>query len=92
MPAASHRYPDSPLFYRRLNRAFPRAVRAEGCWIVDEDGKRYLDASGGAMVTSIGQGSEEIAAAIAEQAKTLAYVNGTQFTNAAAEDLAAELA
>ena len=88
----SHRYPDSPLFYRRLNRVFPRAVRAEGCWIVDEDGKRYLDASGGAMVTSIGQGSDEIAAAIGAQAKSLAYVNGTQFTNAAAEDLAAELA
>lgn len=86
------RYPESPLFYRRLDRTFRRAVRATGCWIEDEDGRRYLDAAGGALVVNVGHGVAEIADAIAEQARTLAYVNGTQFTNAAAEELAAELA
>jgi adenosylmethionine-8-amino-7-oxononanoate aminotransferase len=85
-------YPESPLFYRRLDRDFPRAVAAEGCWIVDERGKRYLDASGGAMVVNVGHGVAEIAQAMADQARTLAYVNGTQLTNAAAEDLARALA
>jgi adenosylmethionine-8-amino-7-oxononanoate aminotransferase len=87
-----HRYPESPVFYRRLDRAFPLAVRAEGCWIEDETGKRYLDAVGGAFVVNSGHGVAEIAAAMGEQAARLAYVNGTQFTHAAAEELAAELA
>ena len=86
------RYPESPLFYRRLDRALPKAVRAEGCWIEDESGRRYLDAAGGALVVNVGHGVAEIAAAIGEQAARLAYVNGTQFTNAPAEELAAELA
>jgi adenosylmethionine-8-amino-7-oxononanoate aminotransferase len=87
-----HAYPDSPLFYRRLDRAFPKAVRAEGCWIVDEEGRRVLDAAGGAMVVGAGHGVAEIAEAIGAQARSLAYVNGTQFTHDAAEELAAELA
>ncbi len=80
------------MFYRRLDREFPLAVRAEGCWIEDESGRRYLDAVGGAFVVNAGHGVAEIAAAIGEQAARLAYVNGTQFTHAAAEELAAELA
>lgn len=88
----THRYPESPVFYRRLDREFPLAVRAKGCWIEDETGKRYLDAVGGAFVVNCGHGVAEIAAAVGEQAARLAYVNGTQFTHAAAEELAAELA
>ncbi len=88
----SSRYPESPLFYRRLDRALPRAVRAEGYWIEDESGRRYLDAVGGALVVNVGHGVAEIAAALGDQAALLAYVNGTQFTNEPAEELAAELA
>ena len=88
----AHRYPESPVFYRRLDREFPLAVRAEGCWIEDEDGRRYLDAAGGAFVVNAGHGIAEIAAAVGEQAARLAYVNGTQFTHQAAEQLARELA
>jgi adenosylmethionine-8-amino-7-oxononanoate aminotransferase len=91
-PVMAHRYPESALFYRRLDRDFPLAVRGEGAWIIDEAGRRYLDACSGAMVAGVGHGVAEIAAAVAAQARELAYVNGSQFTNAAAEDLAAELA
>jgi adenosylmethionine-8-amino-7-oxononanoate aminotransferase len=87
-----YRYPETPLFYRRLDRGFAKAVRGEGAWIVDEEGRRYLDAAGGALVANVGHGVEEIAGALAAQARQLAYVNGTQFTNAAAEELAEELA
>ena len=34
--------------------ALPVAVRGEGCWIEDADGRRYLDACGGAMVMPLG--------------------------------------
>ncbi|HSE42619.1 MAG TPA: aminotransferase class III-fold pyridoxal phosphate-dependent enzyme, partial [Acidobacteriota bacterium] len=87
-----YKYPDSFVFYRKLNKPVPRAVSASGSRIVDEDGKQYLDASGGAVVVNVGHGVPEIANAVSEQIRELAYVNGTQFTNQPAENLAAELA
>ena len=41
----------SHVFPRVMNRALPTAVSAEGSWITDADGKRYLDGAGGAIVT-----------------------------------------
>ena len=86
-----HRYPDSPVFYRSLTRDFPLAVKGEGCWIEDENGKRYLDAVGGAYVATIGHGVREIGEAMADQAGRLAYVSGAAFTNEAVEKLCANL-
>jgi len=43
------------------------------------------------MVVSVGHGVAEIARAVATQARALAYVNGTQFTSAPLEGLAADL-
>jgi adenosylmethionine-8-amino-7-oxononanoate aminotransferase len=86
-----HRYPESPVFYRSLARDFPLAVRGEGCWIEDENGKRYLDGSSGAFVASIGHGVREIGEAMARQAERLAYVSGAAFTNEAVEELCAML-
>ncbi len=82
----------SHVFYRKLTRSFPRIVRAEGCWLVDDRGKRYLDACGGAYVVNVGHGVQEIADAIACQARQVAYVSATAFTHEPIEQLAAELA
>src|SRR5512135_1125340 len=86
-----HRYPGSHVLYRSLVRDFPLAVRGEGVWLYDEAGKAYLDGVGGAFVASLGHGVREVADAIGEQARTVAYVNGTQFTSAPAEELASVL-
>lgn len=91
MSVGAHRYPDSPVFYRRLDRSFPLAVSAKGCWIRDAEGSEYLDASGGALAVSIGHGVEEIAAEVARATAEVGYLNGTQFTHRWAEGLAAEL-
>ncbi len=88
----SYQYPDSFVFYRKLNRKFPKAVRSSGSCVYDDEGKRYLDASGGAVVVNIGHSVPEIADAAATQIRGLAYVNGTQFTHEPVEALAAELA
>jgi len=80
------------VFYRKLDRELPTIVRAEGVYLYDDAGRRYLDACGGAMVACIGHGVPEIAAAMAEQARAVDYVNGTAFTNLAAERLADFLA
>jgi adenosylmethionine-8-amino-7-oxononanoate aminotransferase len=87
-----HAYPQGNVFYRRLTKQFPRIVRGEGCWLEDSEGKRYLDACGGAFVACLGHGNTEIADAMAEQARRVAYVNGTMFTTEPVEQLASELA
>ncbi|HEY1655855.1 MAG TPA: aspartate aminotransferase family protein [Candidatus Tumulicola sp.] len=80
------------VFYRNLAAPLPTIAHAKGVWLVDETGKRYLDASGGAMVVNIGHGVPEIAEAIGRQAASVAYVNGTAFTSEPVERLAALLA
>jgi adenosylmethionine-8-amino-7-oxononanoate aminotransferase len=87
----ARRYPDTGVFYRALDREFPLIVRGEGCWLIDDQGRRYLDACGGAYVANLGHGVSEVTDAVAEQIRKVAYVNGTAFTNEPAEALAAEL-
>jgi len=87
-----YRYPDSNVFYRKLGRSYPRIVRGEGCWLVDEQGKRYLDAVGGAYVANLGHSNPEVADAIARQAREFGYLSATAFTHGPVEELARELA
>lgn len=68
-------------------------ARGEGCYLWDQEGKRYLDAVGGMWCTNIGLGRREMAQAIAEQAETLAFANYfVDMTNGPAARLAAKLA
>ena len=87
----ARRYPETGVFYRALDREFPMIVRGEGCWLIDDKGRRYLDACGGAYVANLGHGVSEVAEAVADQIRRVAYVNGTAFTNEPAEGLATEL-
>ena len=80
------------MFHRRIDRPIPRAVKAEGVWIYDETGKKYLDACGGPICVNVGHGRAEIAEAMSLQAKELAYVHGTMFTSDPVETLASRLA
>lgn len=83
---------DSAVFPRRFDRELPMAKQADGVWIETQDGKRYLDASGGAVVVNLGHCRGEIADAVYEQLKSLSFVHGTMFSNPATEELATELA
>ncbi len=58
----------------RKEGAMPIAA-ADGAYIYDSDGNRYLDAVGGLWCTNIGLGRKEMADAIAEQVCTMAYAN-----------------
>lgn len=88
----AHRYPDSAVFYRALDKSLPLIERAEGCRLYDDKGRDYIDACGGAFVANIGHGVREIGEAVAAQMGKVAYVNGTAFTNEASEELASRLA
>jgi adenosylmethionine-8-amino-7-oxononanoate aminotransferase len=46
-------------------------ARGEGVWIYDDEGNRYLDGSASLWYTNVGHGRAEIAAAVAQQIKTL---------------------
>ena len=70
----------------------PVAVRGEGIRIWDDEGREYIDACSGAVsVISIGHGVAEVADAMAEQARTLAYVQSTQFSHERSGELAAKI-
>jgi len=79
------------VFPRSFLKTYPRAVRGEGCFVFTSAGQRYLDASGGAAVVTIGHGVPEIGRAMAEQATQLAFVHSSQFQNEPAERLARRL-
>jgi 4-aminobutyrate aminotransferase-like enzyme len=53
----------SYVFGRAREGALPKVRKAEGLWIEDDRGNRYLNASGGAAVTNVGHGRREIAEA-----------------------------
>jgi adenosylmethionine-8-amino-7-oxononanoate aminotransferase len=69
----------------------PVAVSASGVEIVDADGRRYLDASGGAAVSCLGHGHPDVIAAVGKQLETIAYAHTAFFTTEAAERLADRL-
>ncbi|MVN89071.1 aminotransferase class III-fold pyridoxal phosphate-dependent enzyme [Deinococcus sp. HMF7620] len=81
----------SNVFYRS-RKSYPVAVRAEGVFIEDAQGQRYLDGSSGALVANIGHGRTEVAQAMAAQVSQLAFVHGSQFSSEVLETYAARLA
>lgn len=80
------------IFPRVFGRELPTVARADGASIWDTEGKRYLDASGGAIVVNVGHGDRAVIEAMVEQARQVSYVHGTQFTSDALEEYARELA
>jgi adenosylmethionine-8-amino-7-oxononanoate aminotransferase len=83
---------ESALLKQPLGLQPPLAKRAKGVYIYSDDGRDYLDGSGGAMTVSIGHGVEEVLAAMNEQAQQLCFTYRTQFSSEPAEELAHALA
>ncbi len=49
------------------------AARGEGCWLIDSDGKRYLDFLAGVAVNNLGHCHPSVVAAVRDQAGTLIH-------------------
>ena len=64
-----------------------RWARAEGCRVVDADGREYLDLSGGFGVAALGHRNREVAEAITRQAERCVHALG----DLAEADVSAEL-
>ena len=68
-------------------------VRGEGAYVYDSEGRRYFDATAGLWYCNVGHGRAEIAAAAAEQLRTIAaYNNYGDLTTPAASELAERVA
>ena len=89
--AALQGSPGSALLRRSFRKTFPPAVRGEGAYLWDAQGKQYLDFSGSAAVNFIGHGVGEVVSAMTEQAQSLEFVHSSQFTTPIAEQYSAEL-
>lgn len=63
--ALMHTYGEPPVTF----------VRGEGVQLWDTDGRRYLDFLSGLAVTALGHAHPDVAAAVAEQARTLVHVS-----------------
>jgi len=81
----------SRLLHRNMNGTYPTAVGGEGVFLIDAEGKRYIDASGGAAVSCLGHGHPDIAAAMHAQIDRLSYAHTSFFTSEPAEELAEHL-
>ncbi|MBZ4317719.1 aminotransferase class III-fold pyridoxal phosphate-dependent enzyme, partial [Mycobacterium tuberculosis] len=62
-----------------------------GVYLFDTEGKKYMDASSGAVTCSIGHGVPEIIDAMGKQANAVSFVYRSQFSSHAAEGLAKKL-
>src|SRR6056297_2039980 len=80
------------LFGRSMRHDPPKAVSGDGCYLIDADGKRYLDGSGGAAVSCLGHSNAAIRAALHTQIDQLAFAHTGFFTSEPAEQLADRLA
>lgn len=82
----------------KVSSVFPRAddvfeaSSASGSWVTDSQGRRYLDAAGGAVVTGIGHGRGEVISALSEQLGRLDYVHASAFTSEVTEKYCAQVA
>jgi adenosylmethionine-8-amino-7-oxononanoate aminotransferase len=65
----------------------PRIVRGRGSYLIDADGRRYLDGSGGPAVFCLGHAHPEVNAAIMRQLDEIAYAYRYLFTSSALEEL-----
>ena len=66
-------------------------TRAEGIYVYDLEGKRYIDAPAGMWCINVGYGRREIADAVARQLVEMPYDSPWSFSNVPAADLAERL-
>lgn len=79
------------VFHRHLRQTYPVAVGGDGPYLIDADGRRYLDGSGGAAVSCLGHSHRAVIDAIHAQVERLSYAHTSFFTTEVAEQLADEL-
>lgn len=78
----------SNVFPRQITNPPIKAVSSDGCYIIDENGKQYLDGSGGAAVSCLGHGDPDVIKAVQDQTSKMAFAHTGFFSSDPAEELA----
>ncbi|MEP2029539.1 MAG: aspartate aminotransferase family protein [Paracoccaceae bacterium] len=78
----------SHVFPRNCNAAPPVGLRGEGVYLIDTTGKKYFDGSGGAAVSCLGHGDQDIIQAIKNQLDQMAFAHTGFLSSEPAEALA----
>ena len=78
----------SHVFPRHCHASLPTATSGDGCFLIDQTGKRYFDGSGGAAVSCLGHSNPRVAEAVKAQVDQLAFAHSGFFTTEPAEQLA----
>ena len=81
----------SRILHRSSRASYPVVVAGDGCYLVDANGKRYLDGSGGAAVSCLGHSDRAVIDAIKAQLDRMSYAHTAFFSSEPAEALADEL-
>ncbi len=83
---------DGHVFERHTKAQLPCVSGGDGVWLIDRDGKRYIDASGGAAVSSLGHSNRYVIDAAKAQLDKIAYAHTGFLTSEPAERLSNKLA
>ncbi|MDC0658588.1 aspartate aminotransferase family protein [Leisingera sp. SS27] len=78
----------SHVFPRHTKADLPTAVAGDGCYLIDAEGKRYFDGSGGAAVSCLGHSDADVIQAVQDQVGKLAFAHTGFLTSEPAEELA----
>ena len=78
----------SNIFPRHTSYDLPISSYGDGCYIIDSNGKKYLDGSCGAAVSCLGHSDQSVKEAIIKQTEKLAFAHTSFFTSEPAEELA----
>ena len=77
--------------HRNLLATPPHAIKGDGVHLIDDTGKRYLDACGGAAVSCLGHSHPAVIEAVQKQVERLPYAHTSFFTTDVLEELAETL-
>jgi adenosylmethionine-8-amino-7-oxononanoate aminotransferase len=88
--AGESRRPSNLFYMTRLRR--PLVDRAEGIYLWDQNGKRMIDGSSGAMVVNLGHGNRNVLDAMKRQMDRVTFAYRLHFENEPAEELARRMA
>ncbi|KAJ5162088.1 hypothetical protein N7492_007480 [Penicillium capsulatum] len=80
--------PSSALLHRNTHFIPKKVVGGKGSYLFLEDGSKFLDSTGGAAVSCLGHGHEQITQAIKDQMDQVSYCHSAFFGTEVSEELA----
>lgn len=87
-----NRAPKNHVFYRNQNWHYPKIASGQGIYLIDENGKKYIDGCSGSAVANIGHGNKEIAEFAKDHMERIAFTHLSRWTVDSIEDCAAKVA